>query len=80
VSLVAVTERLEEVVLPQRRPAAEFYSSSLAIGTPDDVYQYSEKLIQGIGPDGFILGQGCDIPFNAKVDNVKAMVSAATGK
>lgn len=49
----------------------------LSIGTPEEVYNYSRKLINEIGPSGFILGQGCDIPYNAKVDNVKAMVSAA---
>lgn len=54
--------------------------SLLALGTPDDVYNYSMKLIKEIGPTGFILGQGCDIPMNAKVENVKAMVAAATGK
>ena len=29
---------------------------------------------------GFILQSGCDIPANAKLENVKAMVAAATGK
>ena len=37
-------------------------------------------LINEIGPSGFILSSGCDIPFNAKPENVKAMISAATGK
>ncbi len=54
--------------------------SLLTIGTPDDVYKYSTRLIKEIGPTGFILGQGCDIPPDAKVENVKAMVAAATGK
>lgn len=54
--------------------------SLLTVGTPDDVYKYCTKLIKEIGPTGFILGQGCDIPPDAKVENVKAMVSAATGK
>lgn len=52
----------------------------LAIGTSEEVYEYSRKLINEIGPDGFILGQGCDIPPNAKVENVKAMVAAAYGR
>lgn len=49
----------------------------LTLGTPDDVYNYSTKLIRDIGPTGFILGQACDIPYDAKVENVKAMISAA---
>jgi len=28
----------------------------------------------------FILGAGCSIPYNSKLENVKAMVAAATGK
>jgi len=52
----------------------------LSLGTPDEVYNYSTKLIKEIGPKGYILGQGCDIPYNAKVENVKAMVAAANGR
>jgi hypothetical protein len=54
--------------------------SLLRIGTEDEVYNYCLKLIREIGPTGFILGQGCDIPPDAKLENVKAMVAAATGK
>ncbi len=46
-------------------------------GTPDEVYEYSSKLIREIGKDGFILQSGCDIPENAKLENVQAMVQAA---
>ena len=55
-------------------PAALF-----TLGTPDDVYNYSTKLIKDMGP-GFILASGCAVPVNAKVENVKAMIAAATGK
>jgi len=55
-------------------PAAMF-----AFGTPEEVYNYCKKLIREIGPDGFILQSGCDIPTNAKLENVQAMVAAATG-
>lgn len=55
-------------------------ASLLTLGTPDDVYNYSRKLIQEIGPEGFILHPGCDIPIDAKLENVQAMVAAATGK
>ena len=50
-----------------------------ALGTPDDVYNYSRKLIRDIGPSGFILSSGCDIPFNAKPENVAAMIAAVHG-
>ncbi|HEY3424601.1 MAG TPA: uroporphyrinogen decarboxylase family protein [Negativicutes bacterium] len=51
----------------------------LTLGTPEEVYNYSSKLIKDMGP-GFILASGCTIPSNAKVENVKAMVAAAAGK
>ncbi|EGO62522.1 uroporphyrinogen decarboxylase family protein [Acetonema longum] len=51
----------------------------LALGTPDDVYNYCSGLIKDMGP-GFILASGCTIPPNAPVENVKAMVAAAVGK
>ena len=49
----------------------------LAFGTPAEVNDYCRKLIRELGPHGFILQSGCDIPANAKVENVQAMVSAA---
>jgi len=55
-------------------------ATMLALGTPDEVYQYSKKLIQELGPEGFILHPGCDIPMDARLANVQAMVRAATGK
>jgi hypothetical protein len=51
-----------------------------ALSTPDEVYNYSMKLTKEIGPNGFMLHSGCDIPMNAKLENVQAMVAAATGK
>ncbi|AET68473.1 uroporphyrinogen-III decarboxylase [Desulfosporosinus orientis DSM 765] len=55
-------------------------ASMFTLGTPDEVYKYSRKLIEEIGPQGFILHSGCDIPIDAKLENVQAMVAAATGK
>jgi len=54
-------------------------ATMLALGTPDEVYNYSAKLIRELGPEGFILQSGCDIPFDAKLENVQAMVAAAAG-
>lgn len=52
----------------------------LALATPDEVYNYCTKLISEFGGTGLILSSGCTIPFNAKVENVQAMICAATGK
>jgi uroporphyrinogen-III decarboxylase len=55
-------------------------ATMLAFGTPDEVYEYSTKLIEELGPEGFILHSGCDIPMDAKLPNVQAMLAAATGR
>ena len=52
-------------------------ASLYAFGSPDDVYRYSRRLVEGVGPDGFILQSGCDIPANATLKNVQAMIAAA---
>jgi hypothetical protein len=54
-------------------------ASMLFMDAPDQVYEYSSRLIRELGPEGFILQSGCDIPTNAKLENVQAMVAAATG-
>lgn len=47
-----------------------------AYGDAQAVCDYSAKLIREIGPTGFIMCSGCDIPFNAKKENVEAMYRA----
>lgn len=54
-------------------------SSLLTLGTPDEVASYCQKLIDKVGRGGgFILSSGCTVPYNAKFENLKAMVD--TGK
>ncbi len=48
----------------------------LSLGTPEEVTQYCKRLIREIGPGGFILSSGCDVPIDAKYENVKAMVDS----
>ena len=47
-----------------------------ALGTPEEVTAYCKRLISEIGPAGFILSSGCDVPIDARYENVKAMVEA----
>ncbi|MGD8341937.1 MAG: uroporphyrinogen decarboxylase family protein [Desulfobacterales bacterium] len=54
-------------------------ASMLFLKTPEDIYAYCRRLIRQLGPHGFILQSGCDIPANAKLENVQAMVAAAVG-
>lgn len=51
----------------------------LSLGTPEEVEAYCRRLIDEVGRGGgFILSSGCTVPYNAKIENLKAMI--ATGK
>lgn len=53
-------------------------ATMFAYGTADDVSDYCEKLITEIGmkTPGFMLSSGCEVPINAKPENVKAMMDS----
>jgi hypothetical protein len=51
-------------------------AAMMYLDDPETVHSYCQKLIREIGPAGFILQSGCDIPANAKLENVQAMVAA----
>ncbi|WP_425058984.1 hypothetical protein SCACP_36350 [Sporomusa carbonis] len=71
--------KVKEVVGDRMCIKGDVPAVKLSLGTPDEVYNYCTRLIKDMGP-GFILSSGCSIPPNAKVENVKAMISAVTGK
>ena len=50
-------------------------NTMLAFGTYDEVREYCEQLITEIGMKrgGFMLASGCEVPLNAKAENVRAM-------
>jgi hypothetical protein len=51
-------------------------ASLFSLGTPAEVAAYCRRLIEEVGPNGFILSSGCDVPLSAKYENVRAMVEA----
>ncbi len=48
----------------------------LAFGTQEKVYDYVTNLLHIMGPTGYIVCSGCDVPFNAKLENVQMMAKA----
>lgn len=49
----------------------------MTFGTPEEVTDYVNSLLDDIGPWGCIIATGCDIPSDAKGENVRAMSEAA---
>jgi len=53
-------------------------ASVLAHGAASEVDDYCRKLIQAVGEGGgFILANACALPYDAKVENVQAMIRAS---
>jgi uroporphyrinogen-III decarboxylase len=48
----------------------------LTLGSAKEVAAYCDRLLDEVGPDGFIMAMGCAIPPDAKFENVKAMVDS----
>lgn len=71
--------KIKEVLGDRMCIKGDVPAAKLVLGSPDEVYNYCSQLIKDMGL-GFILGSGCSVPPNAKLENVKAMISAATGK
>jgi len=50
----------------------------LALGSTQEVDEYCHRLIEEVGKDGgFIVAAGCEIPYNAKPENLKVMSQSA---
>ncbi len=52
-------------------------ASMLAFSKPQEVYDYTMNLIKTVGPTGYMVCSGCDIPFNGRVENMQMMAKAA---
>ncbi len=53
-------------------------ASLLTLGTPEEVREYCQRLIDQVGKGGgFFLTTGCECPIDAKFENVKTMIDVA---
>jgi hypothetical protein len=53
-------------------------SAMLVYGTPEEVDAYCRKLIEDCAEGGgFILGSECEVPWDSKPENIRAMLKAA---
>ncbi|MGD8462244.1 MAG: uroporphyrinogen decarboxylase family protein [Anaerolineae bacterium] len=53
-------------------------SALLVYGTPEEVDAYCKQLIEDCAPGGgFILEAECEVPWDSKPDNIRAMIAAA---
>jgi hypothetical protein len=71
--------KAKEVLADHMCVMGDVPASMLFLKNPEEVYAYCSRLIRQLGPQGFMLQSGCDIPANAKLENVQAMVAAAVG-
>ena len=69
-------EKAYEILQGQQSIRGDVPSTLFAFGTPDEVSAYCEKLINMGMKGGFMLSSGCEVPLNAKVENVKAMMDS----
>jgi uroporphyrinogen-III decarboxylase len=68
--------RAKEVLGDHMAIMGDVPATLLATGLPADVREYVRRLIADVGPRGFLLAPGCDIPVNARPENVEALVAA----
>jgi uroporphyrinogen decarboxylase len=56
-------------------------TTAFLIGRPKDIFQQANKCLEDVRAakgslTGFILSSGCEIPYRAKAENIKALVAA----
>ncbi len=69
--------KFKELVGDRMAMMGDVPASLFAAGTPDDIYKYVRDLTGLFGSKGLILSSGCDIPVNAKPENVEAFAAAS---
>ena len=69
--------KAKEVLRDHMTLMGDVLATLLSLDTPEAVFAYCQKLVKVVGQGGgFILSSGCTTPYNAKIENVRAMVRA----
>ena len=63
-------------LLPKHALMGDVPPTLLTTGSPEQVKDYVNRLIDNVGPQGLFVCPGCDTPVNAKFENLVAMVKA----
>jgi uroporphyrinogen-III decarboxylase len=66
--------RAKEILGDHMAIMGDVPAAILAQGSPDETRAYVRALLRDVGPRGFLLAAGCDIPVDAKAENVIAMM------
>ena len=63
-------------LVPKAAIIGDVSTAMLTTGTPQQVRDYINRLIDQTGPQGMFICSGCDTPVSAKYENVVAMIKA----
>lgn len=70
--------RAKEILGGHMCISGDVRADMLTLGTPKDVREYCERLIDQVGKGGgFLLTTGCECPVDAKFENVRMMIDTA---
>ncbi|MCL1896234.1 MAG: hypothetical protein FWG03_06800 [Clostridiales bacterium] len=70
-------EKASEILGGWHSMRGDVPATMLAFGAADEVGEYCEKLVSGVGmKGGFVLGSGCEVPMNCKPECLMAFMKA----
>lgn len=68
-------EKAYEILKGHQIIRGDVPATILAFGTVEETKAYCDKLIHLAMGGGFIIGSGCEVPLNAKLENMKAFLN-----
>ncbi len=68
-------EKAYEILKGYQVLRGDIPATILAFGTPEETKAYCDKLIDMAMGGGIIIGSGCEVPLNAKLENMKVFLN-----